>query len=118
MVLWKQGRGSAELDDHQGQLTSYRRLVLDLRPPRSRWDAGSGVGAPTKQALMNAPPLRVALGAAMTDTKSTRRARRYTRWWTLWGTCSPCSSLRPTNRRELGWASWRRLCNRRLQASR
>src|SRR5215216_7458923 len=48
MVLWKQGRGSAELDDHQGQLTSYRRLVLDLRPPRSRWDAGSGVGAPTK----------------------------------------------------------------------
>src|SRR5215212_6935807 len=63
-----------------------------------------------------APPLRAALGAAMTDT-STRRARRCTRRWTLWDTCSPCWSLRPQSRSGLGWASWRRLC-KRLQASR
>jgi hypothetical protein len=51
-----------------------------------------------------APPLRAALGAAMTDT-STRRARRCTRRWTLWDTCSPCWSLRPQSRSGAGAGS-------------
>src|SRR5215204_1835111 len=58
-----------------------------------------------------APPRRAALGAATTG-RSARRVRRYTRRWILWGTCWPCSSLRPMSRSGLGWASWRRLCKK------
>src|SRR5215208_7498861 len=59
-----------------------------------------------------APPRSVALGA-VTTARSARRARRFTRRWILWGTCSPCSSVRPQNRSELGWASWPRPCKKR-----
>src|SRR5215207_3017800 len=82
----------------EGRASEPKAAILDSRTLRSTPESGS-------------------LGAAMTDT-STRRARRYTRRWTLWDTCSPCSSPRPQSRSGLGWASWRRLCKRRLQASR
>src|SRR3712207_6608668 len=42
------------------------------------------------------------------DGASARRARRSTRRWTLWDTCSPCESARPTSRSESAWARWRR----------
>src|ERR671933_597651 len=35
-----------------------------------------------------------------------------TRRWTPWDTCSPCSSVQPTNRSGIGWASWLGLCKK------
>jgi hypothetical protein len=90
--------------------------------PRFAYSCGfREAGRPSRQRPYStlapyAPPPRAVLGAAMTDT-STRRALRYTLRWTLWDTCSPCSSLRPQSKSGLGWARWRRPC-KRLQASR
>ena len=77
----------------------FEQMVHDLRI-LLRLSEGRASG-PTSTILdsrtLRSTPQRAALGAATTE-RSERRAPRYTRRWTLWGICSPCTSAQPQSK--------------------